>query len=121
MNLSEISFDFKSAVKYVGIGLGVLAVLWLLWLLIVFLFNLISPPKVVPDIAFGKLPAPFVTNFSPNPNLFNLDTPGGNLPNPLAILKVYKVPNVEGKFTSLENAKKIATNNGLDSDPNKIS
>lgn len=121
MNLSEISFDFKSAVKYVAIGLGVLAALWLLWLLLIFLFNLISPPKVVADIAFGNLPTPFASNYSPTPNLFTLDTPGGDLPNPPAILKVYKVPNVEGKFTSLENAKKIATNNSLDADPNRIS
>ncbi len=121
MNLSEISFNFKSAIKYLGIGLVVLFILWLLWLLLVFLFGLINPKKIGPDIAFGKLPVPFTANFVPSPNLFSLETPGGVLPIPPTTLKVYKVPNVEGKFTSLENAKKIARSNGLDADPDKIS
>jgi hypothetical protein len=121
MNLSQIAVNFKSAVKYLAIGVGILAILWLLWLLMVFIFNLISPPKTEPDIAFGKLPRPFLSNFRPNPDLFTLDTPGNSLPTPPSLLKVYSVPNVEGKFTSLENAKKIASANGLDSDPDKIS
>ncbi len=120
MNLSQISLNFKSAVKYAAIGLGILAILWLLWLLLSFIFSLIFPSKITADIAFGKLPSPFNLNYTANPNLFKLDTPGGTLVKPPTLFKVYSVPNIEGKFTSLENAKKIAINNGLDSDPDKI-
>src|SRR3990172_13181387 len=103
MNLSQISLNFKSAVKYAAIGIEILVILWLLWLLLSFIFGLILPSKVTPDIAFGKLPSPFTLNYTANPNLFKLDTPGGGLVKPPALLKVYSVPNVEGKFTSLEN------------------
>jgi len=122
MNLSDISLNFKKVIKYLAIGLVILALLWLLWLLLTFLFGLLIPKKTGPNLAFGKLPPPFTSNYLPNPvPTYILDTPGGSFPETPPLLTVYKVPNVEGKFTSLETAKKIASENGLDATPTKIS
>ncbi len=121
MNLSQISLNFKSAVKYIAVGLAALFVIWLLWLLLSFVFNLINPPKLTADLGFGNLSKPFAYNSTFSSTFFTLDTPGGNLPLPPSLLKVYSIPNLEGKFTSLDNAKQIAQSNSLDADPVRLS
>lgn len=124
MNLSSASIEFKKIIIWIGVGLVILFGLWLFWLILVFLFKLVFPPPPAgPDTAFGKLPQPFVYSSKLNFKTinFNLDTPGGRITSFSKIIKVYPIPQPEGKFDSLDKAKEKAGGAGLDSEPIRIS
>ncbi len=122
MNLSSASEQFKKALVWFGIGLAALIAIWILWLVLVFLWQIIFPPKPPgPDFAFGQISKPFTYNFDPKNTTFEVGTPGGQLGTVTNILPVYAIPAPTGNFKSLENGQRIASGAGLDSEPVKLS
>ncbi len=122
MGLSTISEKLKKALVWLGIGFGILAIIWVLWLLLSFMWGFFFPPPPAgPDLIFGQISKPFTYNFDPRNTIFELDTPGGQFESVPDILPVYSIPSPEGRFASVENGKKIAQGGSLDSDPIKLS
>ena len=81
------------------------------------------PPPPPPDAAFGKLPAiNFPKETKSKPNSFQLETITGSLPNNLPNAeKVYFIPQIGGRFLSLEKATELARKLGFVDPPQKIS
>lgn len=122
MGLSTISEQFKKTVIWLGISLVALSLIWITWLLLSFVWGTIFPPPPLgPDSHFGKISKAFEPNFRVGSTIFELDTPGGKLPQSPNILPVFVIPNLTGKFVSLDTGKKIAHGGGMDSEPTKLS
>ncbi len=120
--LPYVADNIKSVLRWAAIIAVSLFGLWLTWLFINFTYKLVFPPPPPgPDIAFGKIRQPFVYNSTIDGSVYVLDTPGGSLPNPGQKLTVYALAPVQGEFSSLDSAKKVANSAGLDSEPQKIS
>lgn len=123
MNLSATSLEFKKLITWLGLALLALFCLWLLWLFLVFAFRLIFPaPPAGPDLAFGKLPQPFVFSTSSLQNsFFDLDIPGSEISSFPKVVKVYPIAQPVGRLESLDSAKSKARNAGLSSEPIRLS
>jgi len=80
------------------------------------------PPPPPPDTAFGKLPAiNFPREKGEKPKSFQLQTIEGDLPADLpANIKVYFIPQIRGRFLSLDKATKLAREIGFQNQPRKI-
>jgi len=81
------------------------------------------PPPPPPDTAFGKLPAiNFPHEKGKKPESFQLETINGSLPTDLpGATKVYFIPQIEGKFLSLDKTISLARAIGFQNPPEKIS
>ncbi|HSX57795.1 MAG TPA: hypothetical protein VLE47_00795 [Candidatus Saccharimonadales bacterium] len=120
--LPYLADNIKSLLRWAIIVVASLFGIWLLWLTVNFSYHLVFPPPPPgPDIAFGKITQPFVYNSGFGENLFVLDTPGQEFPNPGNLLTIYATTASHGQFTSLDSAKKLARGAGLDSEPQTIS
>lgn len=120
--LSYVADNIRSVLRWAAIITASLFGLWLTWLFIDYSYKLIFPPPPPgPDTAFGKIRQPFVYNSTISGDTYVLDTPGGVLPNPGDKVVVYALTPVQGEFSSLDSAKKVAKSAGLDSEPQKIS
>mgnify|MGYP001578385599 CR=1 FL=1 len=120
--LPYVAENIRSVLKWSLISVVTLFSLWVLWVVFSFTYKLIfPPPPAPPDVAFGKLRQPVTFNSTFSANLFILDTPGNTFVSPPKALQVYEIPRIEGEFASLDNAKKIARNAGLDSEPQQLS
>ena len=80
------------------------------------------PPPPPPDTAFGKLPAiNFPDERGEKPASFQLETIEGSLPTDFPESeKVYFIPQIGGKFLSLDKATALAKTVGFQSQPRKI-
>jgi len=81
------------------------------------------PAPAAPNVAFGKLP---VINFpegsEDKPNNFQLETVDGGLPESMPkTVKIYFIPQVGGKFLSLDKATQTAKKLSFTDPPEKIS
>lgn len=120
--LPYLAENIKTLLRWGLITVVALFAIWFLWLTFSFTYKLIfPPPPTPPDIAFGKLRQPVVFNSNFAADLFTLDTPGSAVVTPPRVLKIFEVPEIEGEFASLDNAKKVARGAGLDSDPQQLS
>lgn len=120
--LPYLADNIKSLLKWSAIGFASLFTLWILWLIFSFAYKLIFPPPAAPaTAAFGKLRQPFSFNSTFSGNTFSLDTPGKSIISTSNLIKVYEIPEIEGEFASLDNAKKVARAAGLDSEPQQLS
>lgn len=80
------------------------------------------PPPPPPNTAFGKLPAiNFPKETNNKPNRFQLETATGDLPKDIPnVEKVYFIPQIGGRFLSLEKATELARKLGFTDQPQKI-
>jgi len=81
------------------------------------------PPPPPPNTAFGKLPAiSFPKEKSQKPTDLQLETAEGHLPTDLpSVEKVYFIPQIGGRFLSLDKATSLAEKLGFTAKPKKIS
>lgn len=114
MSLFEISAEVRVIIKWVLIGIAGLFVAWLLFISIrALIVALTTSKEELPTTSFGKLPFPL----QPNANLsninFDLDTGSPTLPANPPLLKVYPIPEPEGKINSLDLAQAKVQNLGI--------
>ncbi len=120
MELSLLAANIRTLIKWGLACLVGLFFVWLLWLVVSFSFNAIFPPPAnQADQAFGRITHPFEPSSSKK-LAFNLETPGGNLPDSPLFLPVYAIPNFTGRFDSLDKGNEIAASSGLDRSPTKL-
>lgn len=117
MNLTEIAFWSRAAIKYTLIFVAILILGKLGWSLVFGLYTSIFPPAPPPPtIAWGPLPA---LHFPEKPGLstfsYTLQTATGELPKLDVTLPVYFVPKQQISFLKLEEAQALA--NSLDFEP----
>ena len=122
-NLSKTKVEVK---KLIEMGLIILIALILVFILIRILTNvknaIFPDPSLLPQQAFGKLPAiPFPSN-SENVNLtYSLDTITGLLPNFQEIVKVYKITPIKPDLLALQRTQEKISRIGFTNEGTAIS
>lgn len=111
--LTESAEQARKAIKYGGIGLVVITLLWYLGIAAVNLYNKIYPPAPPPPtVDFGKLPG---VNFPDNKDrpTISLELPTGKIPDFPDRMRVYRAPTKRSGFADAQNAIETATSLGF--------
>jgi hypothetical protein len=109
VSLADISDDTRKFLKYGGIGLGALIILFIGIKTVGLIINVLFPkPAPPPEQKFGKLPGIQFPNTSGQQDItYSLNTITGALPNFPDRLPVYKFTQNEPSLLALQNVREI--------------
>ncbi|MFH1561108.1 MAG: hypothetical protein ABID04_00825 [Patescibacteria group bacterium] len=122
--LTIVSYYTRKGIKIGAIVLTLLIVGRVSLTLAINYWKKLHPPPPPPaDTAFGKLPnINFPRSNKPKPANFQLETIEGGLPSNFPEqVKVFFIPQIGGRFLSLEKANKMADGLGFGDQPQKLS
>lgn len=122
-NLSKTKVEVKKLIAKVSILLAALILVFILIRILTNIKNAIFPdPSLLPQQAFGKLPAiPFPSNSENIQLTYSLDTITGLLPNLQKVVKVYKIIPVKPDLLALQRTQDKVVRVGFTRDGNPIS
>ena len=119
MTLSQITGETRTILKWGGIIIGFLILLFFILKVKEILFPAPPPP---PTVGFGKLPSPEFPKIAANKNLtYTLDTITGSLPSFPISQKVFKMVQTQPDLLSLPRASEKAKSLGFESKPDVVS
>lgn len=118
MTLSDITGETRAILKWGGLMVAVLIIIFLLLRIKETIFPAPPPP---PTVGFGKLP-PTEFPITTNKNLtYSINTISGTLPNFSTTEKVFKMQEEKPDLLSLNRAKEKAKTIGFEGNPAKVS
>lgn len=120
--LSIVKTDFGKGLKWGGIILGIIIILFIVLKFLLFVKELVlpsSPPP--PTVTFGKLPKAYFPDGIKKDFTYEVDTITGNLPKLNPSEKVYKMEQVGPDILAVEKASKKVLDLGFSPRPQQIS
>lgn len=120
--LSIVKTDFGKGLKWGGIIIGIIIILFIALKFLLFVKELIlpsSPPP--PTVTFGKLSKAYFPDGIKKDFTYEVDTITGNLPKLNPSEKVYKMEQVGPDILAVEKASKKVTGLGFSARPQQIS
>ena len=117
ITLSEVSLETKAILKWGGITVGSILVIWILFQLGFFFKNAFFPtPAPPPTVTFGKLPQVNFTSQTEAVDLsYTIDTLTGNLPSLPDRIKVFKMEEPKANLLALNSVQKKMEENSFSS------
>lgn len=120
--LSIVKTDFGKFLKWGGIAIGALIILFIILKILLFAKELILPsPPPAPTILFGKLPKTYFPGGINKDFSYSIDTITGDLPSFPQSTKVYKMEEKGPDILAVEHASQKVSGLGFDSHPQQIS
>lgn len=120
--LSIVKMDFGKGLKWGGIILGIIIILFISLKFLLFIKELIlptSPPP--PTVTYGKLPKQYFPDGIKKDFTYEVDTISGNLPSLNLSEKVYKMEQKGPDILAVEKASKKVAGLGFYTRPQQIS
>jgi hypothetical protein len=120
--LSIVKTDFGKILKWGGIALGAIIILFIVLKFLLFIKELVLPSAPPPPtVTFGKLPKPYFPDGIKKDFTYEVDTISGNLPSLSLSEKVYKMEQNGPDILAVEKASKKVSTLGFNSKPQQIS
>ena len=120
--LSIVRTDFKKVLKYGGIALGVILILFISFKILMFMKNVIfPPPPPVATAAYGKLPEIEFPQSVNKEFKYEIDTLTGDLPVLPDLANVYKMEERGPDILAVDKASNYASGLGFNRNPQQIS
>jgi len=119
ITLSKVAFETKTILKWGGIGLGAIILIWILLGLGNTIKTVFFPtPPPPPTVGFGKIPEiKFPSQTEVKDFTYTIDTLTGSVPNFPDRVKIFKITQPEAKLLALNNAKNNLSNLGFSAQP----
>lgn len=118
MTLDQAAEKTKAILKWGGLLLGLILVIFIVTRIYSLIFPASQPP---PDTSFGKLYPPDFPSTTEKDFSYTLDTLSGNLPTFSTQEKVFKMVQKTPDLLALSKAQNLVTGAGFDTNPTKIS
>ena len=121
-DLNTVKIQVKKYFKKGLIIFGILLIILVLVRMLTSVKNTIFPnPSILPQAAFGKLPAPFQNNSGEANLTFSVDTISGLLPNFQTVAKVYKIIPVKPDLLAVKKTQEKVRGAGFTKEGTAIS
>lgn len=121
MSLTFVADTSRKIIKFGGVGVLGLALVWTLVSTGLKIYRAANPPKVAPTVRYGKLPALVFPSKEVANKSFSKELAGDEFPKLTDQMKVYVIYRPDTAFLALEEDKKSARSMGFTTEPREIS
>jgi len=120
MSLTQTAYTSRKIIKFGGVGLIAISLLWSLTKIIYRAYLVAHPPYYPPNIEYGILPKITFLEQKTEPKIFTLELPNDEIPTFSDQARVYIIYRPNTTFLALEEDKKTAASFGFEGKPVEI-
>lgn len=120
MSLTQTAYTSRKIIKFGGIGLIAISLLWSITKIIYKAYVTANPPYYPPTIAYGILPKITFMDQKTEPKTFIFELPNDEIPTFTDQTRVYIIYRPNTTFLALEEDKKTAASFGFGMKPTEI-
>lgn len=117
MSLTQTAYTSRRVIKYGGIGIIALSLLWGVSKAVYIAYITAHPPYVAPTVKYGLLPRLIFPEKETQPKNFSFELPNDEVPTFKDQAKVYVIYRPNTTFLALEEDKRTAANFGFTGEP----
>lgn len=121
MSLTFVAYSSRRIIKFGGLGVLGLALVWSLIATGVRIYKAANPPKTLPTMRYGKLPPIVFPEKQVSNKTFSKELPNDDFPKLPDQMKVYVIYRPDTAFLALEEDKQTAKRLGFVVEPREIS